>query len=70
MSGSERGLHTAVQPTGGPGEQPITCVQEAGDFVYVPAAWGHTALNLEDSIGIAIGFRDAFATPMYINDQW
>ena len=51
-------------------EQPITCVQEAGDFVYVPAAWGHTALNLEDSIGIAIGFRDAFATPMYINDQW
>ena len=36
----------------------------------VPAGWGHTALNLEDSIGIAIGFRDAFATPMYINDQW
>ena len=35
----------------------------------VPAGWGHTALNLEDSIGIAIGFRDAFAIPMYFNDQ-
>jgi len=37
--------------------------------VPVPAGWGHTALNLEDSIGIAIGFRDAFAIPMYFNDQ-
>ena len=31
--------------------------QEAGDFVYVPASWGHSALNLETTIGIAIGIH-------------
>lgn len=50
-------------------ERPMSCIQEAGDFVYVPAGWGHTALNLEDSIGIAIGFRDAYSTPFYTNDK-
>jgi hypothetical protein len=46
-----------------PGKQPLTCVQEGGDFVYVANGWGHSVLNLEDSVGIAIGFRDAFTTP-------
>lgn len=27
---------------------PMECVQGAGDLVYVPADWGHAALNLED----------------------
>ena len=52
-----------------PDERPMSCIQEAGDFVYVPAGWGHTALNLEDSIGIAIGFRDTYSTPFYTNDK-
>lgn len=27
---------------------PMECVQGAGDLVYVPADWGHAALNMED----------------------
>jgi hypothetical protein len=50
-------------------ERPMACIQEAGDFVYVPSAWGHTALNLEDSIGIAMGFRDAYSNPFYTSDR-
>ena len=50
-------------------ERPMECIQEAGDFVYVPSGWGHAALNLEDSIGIAIGFRDAYANAFYANDR-
>ena len=41
---------------------PITCTQEAGDFVYVPQMWGHSAVNLETTIGVAVGFRDIFTS--------
>lgn len=27
---------------------PMECVQDAGDLVYVPADWGHAVMNLED----------------------
>ncbi len=32
---------------------PLECVQETGDLVYIPDMWGHSVLNLADSIGIA-----------------
>lgn len=28
--------------------RPMECLQRAGDLVYVPADWGHAAINLED----------------------
>ena len=33
-----------------------SCVQEAGDLIYVPHRWGHATFNLEPSIGIAEEF--------------
>ena len=32
---------------------PLSCVQEAGDVVYVPTSWGHATLNEKQSIGVA-----------------
>eukprot|EP00658_Telonema_sp_P-2_P048853 TRINITY_DN37158_c0_g1_i1.p2 TRINITY_DN37158_c0_g1~~TRINITY_DN37158_c0_g1_i1.p2 ORF type:complete len:255 (+),score=45.20 TRINITY_DN37158_c0_g1_i1:121-885(+) len=29
------------------------CVQHAGDMVYTPVGWGHTALALEDGVGVS-----------------
>ena len=34
----------------------ITCVQEAGEVVFVPHSWGHATRNLEPSIGWATEF--------------
>ena len=47
--------------------EPMECIQEASDFVYVPNGWGHSAVNLEASVGIAIGFRDDFNLPPTMN---
>lgn len=32
------------------------CVQEPGDFVYVPDSWSHAVYNLQDSAAVAIEF--------------
>lgn len=44
--------------------RPLTmeCVQEAGDIMYVPAAWGHALLNLEPTFGVATNFYHPFST--------
>jgi ribosomal protein L16 Arg81 hydroxylase len=33
---------------------PYSCVQEAGDMLFVPARWCHATLNEAESIGIAV----------------
>eukprot|EP00040_Diaphanoeca_grandis_P025275 m.139786 g.139786 ORF g.139786 m.139786 type:complete len:864 (+) comp30080_c0_seq2:305-2896(+) len=33
-----------------------SCVQEAGDIIFVPEAWGHGILNLQETVGFAIEF--------------
>lgn len=35
---------------------PLTCVQEAGDVMFVPRAWGHGVLNLATTVGYALEF--------------
>ncbi|CAE7256645.1 unnamed protein product, partial [Symbiodinium necroappetens] len=39
-----------VLPSLLPEERPISFVQHPGDFVYLPAAWPHLTLNLDDSL--------------------
>ena len=34
------------------------CVQREGDVIFVPAGWGHSTLNLEESVGVANFFLD------------
>jgi hypothetical protein len=36
----------------------LFCVQRAGDVLFVPHGWGHSTLNLEESIGVANFFLD------------
>lgn len=36
----------------------LYCVQRAGDVLFVPAGWGHSTLNLQESIGVANFFLD------------
>ena len=33
--------------------EPLECVQEAGDLMFVPTLWAHGTLNLKQSIGVA-----------------
>jgi hypothetical protein len=64
-------LHTFHGPWGGPimgylellqhghlPSQPIQCVQEAGEVLFVPTGWEHATLNDEESIGIAMELGD------------
>ena len=44
----------------GPNSRPLTCIQEAGDVIYVPHGWGHGVLNLETVIGYAVEFHSPF----------
>lgn len=32
------------------------CDQEEGDMVYMPSFYGHSTLNLEESVGVALEF--------------
>ena len=34
------------------------CVQREGDVMFVPHGWGHSTLNLRESIGVANFFLD------------
>ena len=36
---------------------PLTCTQHSGDLIVLPPRWGHTTLNLRNSIGIAREFN-------------
>ena len=36
----------------------LYCVQRAGDVMFVPQGWGHSTLNLRESIGVANFFTD------------
>jgi hypothetical protein len=35
----------------------VECTQHGGDMMYVPALWGHSVLNLQDSVGQTIEFE-------------
>ncbi|KAJ1459624.1 hypothetical protein M885DRAFT_46804 [Pelagophyceae sp. CCMP2097] len=35
-----------------PAEAPLSCVQNAGDVVYLPAGWKHATLNLAETIAV------------------
>ena len=45
-------------PPGVAGGRPLMCTQQAGDLLYVPRAWGHATLNLQQSVGVAIEFNN------------
>eukprot|EP00420_Gonyaulax_spinifera_P014126 CAMPEP_0197913136 /NCGR_PEP_ID=MMETSP1439-20131203/76112_1 /TAXON_ID=66791 /ORGANISM="Gonyaulax spinifera, Strain CCMP409" /LENGTH=282 /DNA_ID=CAMNT_0043534969 /DNA_START=81 /DNA_END=925 /DNA_ORIENTATION=- len=34
-------------------EAPISCVQHAGETVFVPDSWAHATSNIEDTVGVA-----------------
>ena len=36
-----------------PEEQPMSCVQEAGEIMYVPEAWNHATINIGNTIALA-----------------
>ena len=42
----------AHPPGGGGGVQPVECVCEAGEMMFVPKGWWHCVLNLEESIAV------------------
>lgn len=44
----------------GPNSRPLTCIQEAGDVIYVPHGWGHGVVNIETVIGYAVEFHSPF----------
>jgi len=48
-------MRDAVYQPGGALE-PLECVQEAGDVLYVPNSWGHATLNIESAIGVSYEF--------------
>lgn len=35
----------------------LECVQQPGEAIFVPQAWGHGVLNIETSIGAAMEFN-------------
>jgi len=43
-------------PDSGHRQQPLQCVQEAGDALYVPAGWTHATVNIETTIGVVYEF--------------
>jgi hypothetical protein len=52
LSNTPHTLHTQVTPT--------ICVQQAGDVVIVPEAWGHGVLNLQESVAVATEMKVLF----------
>ena len=39
--------------------QPLYCMQEPGDIVFIPSNWYHEATNLETSIGLSENYVDS-----------
>ena len=37
--------------------QPLECMQNAGDVLYIPSGWGHATINIDESIGFAVEFE-------------
>jgi len=35
-------------------------MQQPGDIMYVPHLWGHTVINVMDSIGLAVEFKPGY----------
>jgi histone arginine demethylase JMJD6 len=54
---------------GVPDEQPLECVQQPGDVVYVPAAWGHAVINLEDTVAAAMEIDEMGATAQEMSEE-
>jgi hypothetical protein len=38
--------------------EPIECVQQPGDIMFVPATWGHAVLNVEDTVAVTMTLND------------
>ena len=36
--------------------RPMQCTQESGDVIFVPEGWGHSVLNMAESVGWASEF--------------
>ena len=48
-----------------PDARPLSCVQEAGDVMYVPRGWGHLVLNTKPSAGVAVEFLSPQSAATY-----
>ena len=48
----------------------VTCMQRAGDVLYVPNGWGHAILNTRTSIGFAGEFRVVASLPPMSGHSW
>ena len=46
-----------------PLQLPVECVQRSGQLLYVPSAWSHSTINLDDVIGLAIEFDEHGSVP-------
>eukprot|EP01043_Picozoa_sp_COSAG02_P003665 COSAG02_NODE_91_length_37690_cov_91.664840_9_plen_943_part_00 len=51
------GVHSSEEENG-TGRRHLFCVQREGDVLFVPHGWGHSTLNLRESIGVANFFLD------------
>ena len=47
----------AVEWGAAPRGAEVACLQRGGDALFVPAGWGHTTLNLQESAGFAVELR-------------
>jgi hypothetical protein len=41
--------------------RPLTCVQRAGETLFVPSGWAHAVISLEASVGVAVEIGDVHA---------
>jgi hypothetical protein len=53
-----RAAARADEPVHSASEERRYCVQREGDVLYVPAGWGHSTINLRESVGVAHFFDD------------
>eukprot|EP00947_MAST-08B_sp_MAST-8B-sp1_P004191 g4191.t1 len=45
--------------------RPRTCVQTAGDVIFIPEAWGHGVLNLQEGVAVATEMKSAMHAPKW-----
>merc|ERR1711998_439049 len=55
-------IYRSLKRTNGPLGNPIKCVQEAGDLLFVPSSWTHGVICLNNCIGVAHEFGSSTPT--------
>ena len=49
--------------------QPIECIQEEGDLIFVPSGWWHMVFNLCETVAVTQNYCDRFNFPAVYEDM-